>query len=668
MNLTILTGDFESYYDSDYSLRNMTPVEYVCDQRWETIGISVRVDEITLPMPRPFQVGSVPRGWSEKARWLDGPQIPALFSKIDWKRTAFMSHNVGFDGAILKWRYGISPALFIDTLGMCRAVLPAAKGASLDKALNHIGAPPKGKAIQQARGMRLANIKANPAFYQEYTKYANRDCDGCFWLFEHMAHFFAGTRGVGTIHRNEEFALMDMVARMTIEPQMQLNPDLLASYLRTVKANKAALLEKLATSGVLDPDNPKGDLMSNEKFAQVLLGLGIEPPTKISFKTGKQTYAFAKTDQEFTDLADDEDPIVQALVGARLGFKSTLEETRTERFLNIAGVQWPAESNITPLAMPFPLKFSGAHTHRLSGDWSLNLQNLGRKSELRRALVAPPGYVIVSADASQIEARVVAWLAGCTALTSAFAAGLDNYAILAGDVYGYAIDKRTHPGERFVGKTAVLGLGFGMGAPKFKVTCWNQGRAQGLSPAMCRIDDDMANKTVKTYRTKYHEIPTYWRTMDNVIGALSMRQSMTVGVLQVDGPSQTVILPNGMPLFYENMRKETTKGFDGKTKNQWVFDYGREKKYTFGGKMTENVVQACARIITMNAATRIRRITNVSPLAGQIHDQLVYVVRQEVARDHLNVVLAEMKRGLDWFHDLPLDAEGEMGPNLLEAK
>ena len=143
---------------------------------------------------------------------------------------------------------------------------------------------------------------------------------------------------------------------------------------------------------------------------------------------------------------------------------------------------------------------------------------------------------------------------------------------------------------------------------------------------------------------------------------------MKVGVLQVDGPSQTIILPNGMPLFYTNMRKEVVKGFDGKTKNQWLFDYGRETKYTFGGKTTENVVQACARIITMNAATRIRRITNTSPLAGQIHDQLVYVVRQELARDFLGVVLTEMKRGLDWFHDLPLDAEGEIGPNLLEAK
>jgi hypothetical protein len=667
MKLTILTGDFESYYDTEYSLSRMTPVEYACDSRWETIGMSVRVDEVTLPMARLGHNGG-PRMWSERARWVDAPLLPTLFSKIDWKRTAFMSHNVGFDGAILKWRYGITPALYIDTLGMCRATLPAAKGASLEKALNHIGAPPKGTTIHSAKGLRLAHIKGNPAFYQAYTKYANRDCDGCFWLFEELAHYFAGTRGVGTIHKNEEFVIMDMVARMTIDPQMRLNPGLLSSYLATVKANKAKLLAKLKDSGVLDPDNPKGDLMSNEKYAQVLRNLGIDPPTKISFKTGKQTYAFAKTDQEFTDLADDEDPIVQALVGARLGFKSTLEETRTERFLNIAGVGWPEVSGIEPLAMPFPLKFSGAHTHRLSGDWSLNLQNLGRKSELRRALVAPPGYVIVSADASQIEARVVAWLAGCTALTTAFAAGLDNYAILAGEVYGYAIDKRTHPGERFVGKTAVLGLGFGMGAPKFKVTCWNQGRAQGLTPEMCRIDDAMALKTVNTYRTKYKEIPTYWKTMTTVIGALSMRQSMKVGVLEVDGPSQTIILPNGMPLFYANMRQESIKGFDGKVKNQWVFDYGRETKYTFGGKMTENVVQAIARIITMNAATRIRRITNSRPLAGQIHDQLVYVVRQELARDFLGVVLAEMKRGLDWFHDLPLDAEGEIGPNLLEAK
>jgi DNA polymerase I-like protein with 3'-5' exonuclease and polymerase domains len=667
MNLTILTGDFESYYDSEYSLSRMTPVEYICDPRFEIFGMSVRVDEVSLPMPRIGHNGG-PRDWSEKARWVEGRKLHALFAKIDWKRTAFMSHNVGFDGAILKWRYGITPALYIDTLGMCRAAMPDAKGASLDKALAHIGAPPKGTALAQARGMRLAQIKANAAYYDSYTRYANRDCDGCFWLFEQLAHGFAGTAGVGKIHRDEEFLLMDMVARMTIHPQMRLNPTLLANYLSKVQTDKAKLLARLKESGILDPDNPKGDLMSNEKFANILRNLGIDPPTKVSFKTGKTTYAFSKTDQDFTALLDDEDPLVQALVAARLGYKSTLEETRTERFIKIAGVDWPILSEIDTNAMPFPLKFSGAHTHRLSGDWSLNLQNLGRKSELRRALEAPPGYLIVSADASQIEARVVSWLAGATKLLTAFRNKLDAYALLASSVYGYAVDKRIHIGERFVGKTAVLGLGFGMGAPKFVITCWNQGRAQGLPPEMCRITDELGQRTVRTYRTDNHQIPTYWKTMDNVIGALSTRASMQVGVLYVDGPDQSIILPNGMRLFYRNMRREVVRGFDNKEKNQWLFDYGRETKYTFGGKMTENVVQALAKIITMNAATRIRRISKHTPLAGQIHDQLVYVVPKSEAHAMRDLVVSEMRRTLDWFHDLPLDAEGEVGPNLLEAK
>lgn len=671
MDLTILTGDFESFYTTEYSLQKMTPAEYLAHPLFECIGMAVRVDQVRLPMNAP----PVPRTFSDKAKWVEGPDLPRLFERVDWTKTVFMSHNIGFDGALLKWRYGITPMLYIDTLGMCRATLPEAKGNSLEKALACIGAPAKGTALAQARNWRLADLKNAPAFYDTYKRYAERDCDGCFWLFEHLAHWFAGTAGVGTIHKNEEFLMMDMVARMAIEPKLGLNMPLLRDYLTNVVESKFRLLERLKDSGVLDADNPKGDLMSNEKFAQILRDLGIDPPRKISQKTGLEAYAFAKTDEEFTDLLEDEDPTVQAVVAARLGFKTTLEETRTQRFLNIGNIAWPpVPGGIAPDSacppMPFPLKFSGAHTHRLSGDWKLNLQNLGRKSKLREALVVPPGYVIVSADAAQIEARVVSWLAGCTALTDAFRLGKDNYAILATDVYGYPVDKKTHPGERFVGKTGVLGLGFGMGAPKFIITCWNQGRAQGLAPELCRITEELSLKTVNTYRRKYKEVPEYWKAQTRVIEALSTRTSMQLGVLLVDGPTQSVILPNGMRLFYHNMRQEAGIGFNGQARVQWVFDYGREKKYTFGGKQTENAVQALAKIITMSAASRIRRITRFKEigLAGQIHDQLVYVAPKEVASDLLAVVLEEMSRPLDWFATLPLAAEGGIGTNLMEIK
>lgn len=690
MDLQILTGDFETYYDREYSLRNMTPVEYICDPRFEAIGCSFRLDRVSLPLPAPPQPPHLP--WFDaKARWIDGPDLPVIFQKIDWSRTAFMSHNIGFDGAILAWRYGIVPALYIDTLGMARAALPDAKGASLEKVLTHIGAPPKGDALAAAAGMRLEDIKRNPRYYQEYKTYANRDCDGCAWIFRYLAHAFSGTQGVGTIHAFEEFLQMDAVARMAILPQFCLDMSVLVEHQRSTQVQKAMLLRRLRDSAILDPDNPKSDLLSNERFAEVLRKLGVEPPTKISFKTGKQTYAFSKTDPEFMELADDEDPLVQAAVAARLGFKSTLEETRTKRFLAIANINWPHDSNesvipavrinhgvngqpIFPRRMPFPLRYSGAHTHRLSGEWLLNLQNLGRKSKLREALIAPPGYLIVSADASQIEARIVSWLAGCAKLVNAFANKEDVYSTFASIVYDYLVNKKDHPGERFVGKTGVLGLGFGMGAFKFVLTCLNQGRNQGLPLELCRIPHELGERVVKLYRTEYREVPDYWSAQTQVIHMLANRVSGSLGVLLIDGPDQSVILPNGMRLYYRNMHSELLP-VPGSTdmRQQWVFDYGREKKFTFGGKMTENAVQALARIITMNAAARIRKLGRVGSwkphnLAGQIHDQLIYLAPKEVADDLLALVIEEMSRPLDWFATLPLDAEGGVGENLMEIK
>jgi DNA polymerase len=679
MKLPILTIDFETFYSDEYSLKKMTPLEYICDARFETIGASFRKDEVTLPYSESVKT------FGAKSVWLDAPDLPRLFARVDWSKTALMSHNIAFDGAILAWRYGIVPALYIDTLGMSRAAAPHAGRASLDAMLKYLNAPPKGDAIHNAKGWRLANFMANPAFFNSYKSYASRDCDGCFWIFEALAHYFSGVSSVSSFHKNEEFLLMDMVARMTMLPQFSTNRNVLFAHLKDVVARKEKLIDRMRDSGLLDAGNTRKTFQSNDLFAAMLRALGVEPPTKISPTTGNETYAFSKQDKDFTDLLEYEDDLVQAAVAARLGVKSTLEETRSQRFIDISVAQWPYESDktidralakgadIIPARMPFPLKYSGAHTHRLSGDWSLNLQNLGKKSRLRESIIAPPGHEVVSADASQIEARVVSWLAGCTELVQAFANKEDVYSTLASSVYDFPVNKHDNPGERFVGKTAVLGLGFGMGVPKFKETCRVQGRAQNLSPEMYTITEELSELTVRTYRKRYEDIPKYWKTQTTAIEHLAMRQSMQMGVLYVDGPTQSIILPNGMRLWYTNMRKTIVQRPGEQARAQWVFDYGNRTKYTFGGKQTENCVQAIARIITMNAATRIRRYGRIGSwrpknLAGQIHDQLIYVAPKEYAEDLLTLVIEEMSKPLDWFSTLPLAAEGGIGPNLLDIK
>ena len=125
--------------------------------------------------------------------------------------------------------------------------------------------------------------------------------------------------------------------------------------LADVKGRKAKLLDEAGAN--------LEDLMSNQKFAELLRGLGVEPPTKISPTTGKEALALAKSDEGFKALADHPDVRVQTLVAARLGNKTTLEETRTERLLGIAGRG----------TMPVPLAYYAAHTGRWGGSDKLNI-------------------------------------------------------------------------------------------------------------------------------------------------------------------------------------------------------------------------------------------------------------------------------------------------------
>ncbi len=281
---------------------------------------------------------------------------------------------------------------------------------------------------------------ANPALHQATIDYANHDLNLCRALFLHLQ---MGTPG-------EEFAVIDMVIRAAVEPQLIVDQNLVVAHLSEVRRSKAELLSRVSVD--------KDILMSNDKFAQALRDLGVDPPRKISAKTGKEAWAFAKTDEEFGELLDHEEPEVQALVAARLGIKSTQEETRCERFLNLSRMDWGAGQ---PSWMPIPLKYGAAHTHRFGGDWAMNFQNLKRGGNLRRALVAPPGYEVVTVDASQVEARFNGYFAVEKDLLRQFARKEDVYASFASMVFGRTITKADKH-ERFLGKTCILGLGYGM--------------------------------------------------------------------------------------------------------------------------------------------------------------------------------------------------------------
>lgn len=413
--MDLITVDFETYYSKEFSLSKMTTEEYINDDHFEVVGVAVKVN-------------------NGKTRWFTGSMeaTQGWLNQFDWGNSAALAHNMMFDGAILAWRFGIHPKVMFDTLSMARAVHGTQVGGSLAKLAEHYELGAKGTEVVMAMGKRRADFTLDEM--QAYAGYCKNDVDLTYELFQKL---------MAVPYPKAELKLIDMTLRMYTQPVFELDLPALESHLYDVQDKKEALLSMV--------DADRETLMSNDKFAQALRDLGVDPPVKLSARTGKESWAFAKTDEAFKALTEHDDPRVQALVSARLGTKSTLEETRTERFIAMAkrvGV------------LPVPLKYYGAHTGRWAGMDKVNLQNLPSRGpaagKIKEAIVAPKGYVVLNCDSSQIEARMVAWLAGQADLTQAFEDKEDVYKIMASAIYDKpvdAIDKH----ERAVGKSTILG-------------------------------------------------------------------------------------------------------------------------------------------------------------------------------------------------------------------
>lgn len=414
--------DFETHYDSKfYTLRKMDIPSYICDPRFEATLVAVKEGH-------------------DPAFIVDGPDIPRYLQGLgDPKNITLYGHNLMFDACIASWIYGWRAGLNICTLALARQTIQAyCRSLSLKSVLEYLHLPAKGGFLSMVDGMRRDDIIA-AGFWQQYCDYAVGDIDGAYGIYQQLAPLVPP----------EEHVIADMVLRMATEPSFDLDQPLLQAHLDDVIEKKKEMLAFAMIGGSL---RGKEDLMSNDKFALVLQSLGIDPPTKTSPVTGRQAWAFAKSDEGMKELLEHPDPVVQAVVAARLGHKTTLEETRTARFLNCSTLTFPAYG---VGKFPVPLKVSGAHTHRLSGDWKYNAQNMRRGGKLRKSLKAPPGHTVVVGDEKQIEARMAAEFSGQADLVEQFRLGVDTYAAMATKIFGFVVDRKIHVPQGFVGKTCL---------------------------------------------------------------------------------------------------------------------------------------------------------------------------------------------------------------------
>ncbi len=601
--MNIVTLDFETFYSDDYSLKKMTTEAYIRDPRFEVLGCGFRYSS------------------DGALNWYRGTDMQIMLNGL-WDH-AVLCHHAQFDGLILSHHFGIRPALWLDTLSMARLVVGNHLSVALDSLAKHYQLA--GKTIDYAsfKGKHWQDLTAG-----EQSRLGSgclHDVDLTWRLFNILMKEFP----------DEELRVIDMTVRMFTEPVLQGDVDLLAKVWMDEERRKLALREALGVS--------EQELQSAETFAALLRNEGVEPEQKAG-KNGP-IFCFAKTDDFMKELAED-DGRAGALVRARLGVRSTLNQTRAER------LGWMA----TRGRLPVYLRYSGAHTTRWSGGDALNWQNFPSGGDIRRAIKAPEGGALIVLDLAQIECRMLNQLAGQTDVIERFRKEEDLYSQVASLFYGREIT-RSDRIERHLGKVIELGCGYGMGAEKLRATC----KAGALGGPSIALSDDEAVAGIRTYRSSHPNVVTYWQTASRMIARLAGGPPLEWGPMLVkDG---RIYLPNGAWLNYttleyagdlqrvgpENKYKDGYgPGWRIKSRQGWVRLYG--------GKLVENVVQALARVVLSQAMLRIAALGY--KIATTTHDEIVVVVDGDEAPTAFERCKTEMEKSPAWLPELPLKVEG----------
>lgn len=623
--------DFETFFSAKYTLRRgkyqLSTSEYVRDERFLAHGVGIRSSR------------------EKAAKWYTGKNIAKKIQSIDWSTTGVLCHNTAFDALILTHHYGVKPCFYFDTMSMARALLDHTIGVSLDEVCEYFGIGNKITGVlEQTKGLRTLP----PELLKELGRYCATDVESdvnLTWdIFrEHLLPEYP----------EDELRLIDLTIRAFVEPVLQVNKPLVEKELKDIRAKQKRLMNRVKkVFGAKDLDTVATVLRSDNKLATVFRNLGYPPPMKTTPK-GTVKPAFAKTDLDFIDLQKHPEKVVRDICEARLTVKSNIIETRAVRLLDHADP-----------ALPVMLNYCRAHTFRWSGGDKLNPQNFPRIKDikdpkdgrLRKALTAPKGYKLVIVDSSQIEARVLAWCAGQTDLLEAFlqsdkGIGRDPYCIMADSFYGREIDKKRDPLERFVGKVAVLGLGYGMGWEKFQHTL----EAGAMGPSVI-IDPETAIAAVQAYRRQNRHIKLFWKLMEwhleRMLASDEIEWKDGLAIFHEDG----VDMPNGLTLWYPELEGQTN-AWTGKTGN-FSYQNGYKRSKIYGGLFAENFVQSLARIIVGEQMLRIAERYRVVMMT---HDEVVYLAKNREAKKAFEFGLDALRTTPEWCSDLPLNAEGYIG-------
>lgn len=614
-----VVADFETFWGTKYTLRSpgMSYTDYICHPKFQIHGCSFIVDD-------------------DPAEFKTGYEVEDMFAwMIDMQekgyKIRFIAHNVLFDGAIAKIIFDFEADEYFCTLAMVDAMYQGSISSGLDEAMKVLLGWESGKTdiISKLKDMRTEDIP--PDLWQELLEYANDDAVACRQLYDRYAPHLP----------EEEHRIMDILLQMFCRPRLVFNQKVLLEAVDEADLEREQMMEAALSHGATEDI-----LRGNKLFPEFLESLGYKVPMKEN-KDGKLIPALAKTDPGFIAMLESDDPRLRALATGRLAVKSTQAQTRAYRFKKMheeLGVFMAAYN------------YARAHTWRVTGGNKINAANLKRGSKLRTCIEAPLENVLGVADASQIECRSTGYLAGQDDLMQLFREKRDPYNEMAGDIFGRTIDRKGNPDdffEGFLGKTAVLGLGFGMGGPKFKHTVERD--AKQYLDLDIEFDRNEANRIVyDVYRPKNYKIVEFWGVCEDMLYAMLGNQDYTwdygAGSLEVVGKDNKIFFPNGTWLYYAGL----DHGGDGFT---YLSKKGKNyfTKKIYGALLCENIVQKFARDITSHHMVQIAERYRV---VMHTYDENIAIIPEEEADEAMEWMIDLMKRPPSWAADIPLDAEG----------
>lgn len=647
----LLVIDFETAYCSKtYTLRKMTTEEYVRDPRFKAWGLSFR----DIGTGEPFQ-------------WITGSKVQEWADSIDWSTTGVLAHNAQFDVTCLSWRFGAQPCFIVDTLSMARALRGVKGKNSLDALAEHFGMPRKGDALNLTDGV-LDELP--PGVEDKLADYCVHDAYLCEEIYRRFVEGYP----------KSELRLIDMTLKMYTRPLLELDEAMLSEAIDEERELRERLLQRL---NVTD-----GMLASNDIFADILRKMGVEPPMKKKKATKKTpnpvglNFAFAKTDAMFQALLNGDNDEVAMLCEARLKVKSVMQRTRANRFLDIAKRG----------RLPVPLSYYGAGTGRWTAakGSAINMQNLKRGSFLRKAIMAPIDHQLVVGDLSQIEPRVLAWLADYTDLLDIFRSGGDPYASFGSQMFNIpGMTKESHPDLRQSAKSALLGCGYQLGWASFAAQLltgflgappvrYDKAFAKKLGvtqeyvrkfldneenvkkmveiPHLCTDEELLAHcvaakMIIDKYRSAAWPVVSFWKLLEEMIPrCLFGGDEFTYKCLTFR--KGEIELPNGMKLLYPNLRQQRNPE---DKKLEWVYGEGNDITRLYAGKVCNNVVQGTARIVMTDGMIRVAKRF---PIAGTVHDELIAVVHDRAVAEAKPWVLSQMTIVPKYLPGIPLAADG----------